>query len=147
MDNNPYYNGFRTGTLDPSTLMAALTTPPLTYGDHGFTAVFSGDSFFQPSTAPTVVVSVATPNIAGTLTVTGSNSAIVGSLYTLTLPESVNSTTITAWAVNWGDGYADSPSSMSSDTHTYLGSGNFAIQAVATAGGKADLESKWKETT
>ena len=39
-------------TITQNTYMATLTTPPLTLGDHGFTAVYSGDDTFDPSTSP-----------------------------------------------------------------------------------------------
>ena len=51
--------------LGPGTLgvvggqdIATLVTPPLTYGDHTFTAVYSGDGTFDQSNSPADPVSV-----------------------------------------------------------------------------------------
>ena len=136
---------FYDGTIDlgPGTLnylgdqiVATLYTPPLTLGDHGFTAVYSGDDTFESSTG-TLVVSVTAGN-AGNLTLHGPTTSVSeGSGYTLTLPTSTASGGITQWVINWGDGSPPQvvngdPYTYSTETYTYQAPGDYLIQAVAT---------------
>ena len=142
---------FYDGTIDlgPGTLswnivqnaeMATLNTPPLTLGDHGFTAVYSGDGTFDPSTSPAVVASV-TSAVPGYLNLTGTTLATSTSSesldYQLNLPAAAGGYPITQWSINWGDG--TQPTSVSGDpstqTHEYLSAGDYLIQATATANG------------
>ena len=121
--------------------MATLNTPPLTLGDHGFTAVYSGDGTFDPSTSSTVVASVTSAlpgylNLTGTTLATGAPSE--ESLeYQLNLPTTVGGNTITQWSINWGDGTAATTFSgdPSTQTHEYVSAGDYLIQATATANG------------
>jgi uncharacterized delta-60 repeat protein len=112
-----------------------LVTPPLALGDHGYSAVYSGDGTFNQSNSSVVMVSAA--SALGSLALTGSGTATAGATYSLTLPTTDSaSDTITQWVVNWGDGSSDnltSPDSMSGDTHIYQSAGDYLIQAVATA--------------
>ncbi len=52
-------------SFDPTTGVASCNTPPLTVGNHTFTAVYSGDTNFVASTsaAATIAVAKATPKI------------------------------------------------------------------------------------
>ena len=149
---------FYDGTIDlgPGTInyngdqiVATLNTPPLALGDHGFSAVYSGDDTFESSTG-TTVVSV-TSGDAGSLpnqsdlTLTGTSSVNEGlgsgSTYTLTLPTTAGSSAspVTQWVINWGDGsqpqVVTGDPTPASETYHYQAPGNYLIQAIATAGG------------
>lgn len=80
---------------------------------------------------PTITVQ----NVAPTLTLTGSPTAVAATPYTLNLASNdPGADTISSWTINWGDGTAaqvvtGNPSSV---THTYLTGGNLTISATAT---------------
>ena len=87
-----------------------MTTPILTDGTHNFTAVYSDDGTFDPSTSAPVSVSVNYPTFAGTLTISGTATTDEG--YTLNLPQhdNTNGQQITNWIIDWGDGVVTSAS-------------------------------------
>ncbi|MGA2258599.1 MAG: Ig-like domain repeat protein, partial [Thermoguttaceae bacterium] len=118
--------------------VATLTTPPLGYGDHAFTAVYSGDTTFEVSNSATEIVPVSPTSMppAVPLVLSPLGSATAGQNYTLSLPTQAGGQTITQWSINWGDGSTDtlvSPADMNYDTHIYQDLGNYLVQAYATS--------------
>ena len=93
--------------LGPGTLVSVgvftLRTPPLESGSHNFTAVYSGDGFYQPSTSAAATVSIG--DAAYTLSIGGPYVRDCrGPECDLTLPNDPYGNEITQWAINWGDG-------------------------------------------
>ena len=142
-----FYDG--TTDLGPGTLsivggqdIATLVTPPLSYGDHAFTAVYSGEGTFDQSNSAVEDV-MATSGMAGTAVLSGSTTATVGGNYNVTLPTTDsqgNPMTITQWTINWGDGTPPtvvSGSPTSPQSHVYQSPGDYLVQAIAatSAGG------------
>ena len=130
--------GSGTLSLNQGSLVATLTTPPLTLGDHGFTAVYNGDGTFSQSTSAPVTATSSPPSGgAGALALTAPSSATAGANYTISLPLTDSSGhAITKWAINWDDGSSDSLASsgnMATDTHVYQAAGDYLIQAIATS--------------
>src|SRR5574338_1008562 len=73
-----------TGTLSSNT--ATLSTTTLAAGTHSITAVYSGDSFFNTSTSPTLSQTVNSPAPVASSTVVSSNinPSVVGQIVTFT---------------------------------------------------------------
>ena len=132
-----FYDGtmdLGSGTLDTETPpVATLTTPPLADGEHDFTATYSGDGTFDPSTSAVSAATVA-DNPTGSVVISGDASPTEGN-YTLGLPTTAGDLAVTAWSINWGDGtpYAvlSGASLASSVVHDFGAPGAFTITAVA----------------
>ncbi len=90
------------GTLD-DTGTAMLTTPPLPAGTHDFTAVYSGDDTFVPSTSAAASATVGAAT--GTVYLSADSTSVAeGTQYSLDLPTIAGGYSITGWSFNWGDG-------------------------------------------
>ncbi len=137
-----FYDGtidLGSGSWNATTLTATLTTPILTEGSHNFTAVYTDDGTFDPSTSAPVSVLVSYPTLSGTsLTLTGTATADEG--YTLDLPHYDpynNNNPITQCAIDWGDGVVTTVSGsqlQSPQTHPYgNGAQDYTITAIVTS--------------
>ena len=124
------------GDFDSSTGIATLTTPPLAGGDNTFTAVYSGDSFFQSSASAAASATVGTTT--NTVSIGTSYSTPEGSLMP-SLPSVAGGELVTSWTVYWGDGTGYTEGSAP-DTyafgddpyiHPYGAPGTYTIIAVA----------------
>lgn len=113
----------------------------------GFTPTFSAVGIDGPDSRPvrvrvtsslgssaTALANVTIQNVAPTLTISGSSSAVEGSPYTLSLAASdPGPDTITSWTINWGNGVVQVVSgNPSSVTRAFPDNGTFTITATAT---------------
>ena len=115
---------FGPGTLD-DTGTAMLTTPPLPAGTHDFTAVYSGDDTFVPSTSAAASATVGAAT--GTVYLSADSTSVAeGTQYSLDLPTIAGGYSITGWSFNWATVRAGPRK-----RRTLSAPGNYTIAAIA----------------
>jgi uncharacterized delta-60 repeat protein len=76
----------------------------------------------------------AVTNVAPTLSISGANTAVEGTDYTLALARTdAGADTLAQWTINWGDGTTSTaPGGAASAVHRYADNGSYTITATAT---------------